>query len=839
MALIPGARLGRYEIRSKIGAGGMGEVYLAQDVSELGRTVALKILPAEVAGDKDRLQRFTQEARTVSNLNHPNILTVHEFGQTDSACFIATEYVDGVTLRQHVSNRRLKLVHVLDVAIQIVGALNAAHEAGVTHRDLKPENIMVRKDHIVKVLDFGLAKLSEPGAVATGSSGSEDATRLQVNTTPGLIMGTVSYMSPEQSVGTGVDHRTDIWSVGVVLYEMIAGVVPFQGKDIHRQIIAIQESEPALLSQQVEGVPERLEEIVTKCLAKEKDERYQTAKDLLIDLRNLKRKLDVDAEIERTVAPALRSTSAGASPSTQSGETSAGATATAAPVRTASRAEYVVSEIKQHKLAAAVALLVIVAGLTALGLYLRARKADVAITSIAVLPFVNASGNPNMEYLSDGISESLTNSLSQLPNLKVKARSTVFRYKGQEVDPQKVGSELSVQAVLSGRVLQRGDDLTLSLELVDARTGNQLWGQQYNRKLTDLVALQSEIARNVSGKLRLRLTSTEQQRLTKRGTENTEAYQAYLKGRYYWNKGLAPGYTKSRDYFQQAIDLDPTYALAYSGLADYYGFASANGLLPPDENWPRAEAAANKALALDETLAETYNPLAAVKLYYYRDWPAAERYFRRGIELDPNFAEVRVHYAMCLVLFGRGEEALAEVQRAIELEPLSLRFSYFRGRILFSMRQYDRAIDQLRKALELDPNFAPAHELLGDAYEQKGMHREAVVEWGKALILSGAGEQASGLERTYAASGFEAAVRALAQQRLEKLNERMKRGEYVPAREYVTNYLRLGDKEQAFAWLHKAVQEQYSFVLAIKVNPIYDKLRSDPRFADLVRRVGL
>ncbi|MBA2526029.1 MAG: tetratricopeptide repeat protein, partial [Pyrinomonadaceae bacterium] len=306
-----------------------------------------------------------------------------------------------------------------------------------------------------------------------------------------------------------------------------------------------------------------------------------------------------------------------------------------------------------------------------------------------------------------------------------------------------------------------------------------------------------------------------------------------------WNKGLAPGYTKSRDYFQQAIDLDPTYALAYSGLADYYGFASAAGLLPPNENWPKAEAAANKALALDETLAETYNPLAAVKLYYYRDWPAAERYFRRGIELNPDLAEIHAHYAVCLFLFGRGEEALAEVQRAIELEPLSLRFSHFRGRILFSMRQYDRAIDQLRKALELDPNVAPALELLGDAYEQKGMHREAVVEWGKALILSGASEQASGLERTYAASGFEAAVRALAQQRLEKLNERMKRGEYVPAMEYVTNYLRFGDKEQAFAWLDKAVQERNGFWLQIKVDPIYDKLREDPRFADLVRRVGL
>ncbi len=305
------------------------------------------------------------------------------------------------------------------------------------------------------------------------------------------------------------------------------------------------------------------------------------------------------------------------------------------------------------------------------------------------------------------------------------------------------------------------------------------------------------------------------------------------------NKGLAPGYEKSREYFQQAIDLDPTYALAYSGLADYFGFASTVGLLPPGENWPKAEAAANKALALDDTLAEAYNPLAAVKLYYYRDWPTAEREFRRGIELNPNFAEIHLHYAVCLVEFGRNEEALAEVQRAVALDPLSLRFNEYWARILFFMRQYDRAIDQVRKTLELDPNVAAVHELLGDAYEQKGMHREAVAEWGKALTLSGAGEQASNLERTYAASGFETAVRALTQKRLENLNEKVKRGEYVPAFEYVTAYTRLGDKEQALAWFTKAAQERNGFVFAIKVIPIYDKLRSDPRFEDLLRRVGL
>jgi tetratricopeptide (TPR) repeat protein len=375
--------------------------------------------------------------------------------------------------------------------------------------------------------------------------------------------------------------------------------------------------------------------------------------------------------------------------------------------------------------------------------------------------------------------------------------------------------------------------------LVDARTGNQIWGEQYNRKLTDLVALQSEIANDVSSKLRARLSGADEQKLAKNYTQNAAAYQAYLKGRYYWHKGLAPGYEKSRDYFQQAIDLDPSYSLAYSGLADYYGFAAATGLLPPNENWPKAEAAAKKALALDDTLAESYNPLAAVKLYYYRDWPAAERYFRRGIELDPNYAEIQVHYAGCLSLFGRNEEALTEIQRAVELEPLSLSFNLLWARILLFIRQYDRAIDQFHKTLELDQNFAVAHEWLGDAYEQKGMHREAIVEWGKALTLSGEGEQASLLELTYAASGFETAVRGLAQKKLERLNEKTGRGEYVPASEYVMPYLRLGDKEKVFEGLAKAVEERNGFALQFKVNPIFDSLRSDPRFTDLVRRVGL
>jgi len=646
-------------------------------------------------------------------------------------------------------------------------------------------------------------------------------------------------MSPEQARGLPVDARTDIFSLGVVLYEMLTGNQPFAGETTSDAMAAILKSEPAPLG---ENTPAELQRIVGKTLQKNADERYQTVKDLLVDLKNLKRELEFTEEIERSNIPSFtKSANVGATHSSENSTAIQPApisTQNSFPYRPSS-AGYIIGAVKKRKFVSLGALAALVVALAATG-YVRffAMRSE-AINSIAVLPFQNESGDANLDYLSDGLSESLINGLSQLPKLSVKVRSSVFRYKGKEVEAQQLASELSVQAILNGRVVQRGDDLTLYLSLVDARNGNQLWGEQYNRKLTDLVSLQSEITRDVSEKLRLRLTSTEQQRLTKQGTENTEAYQAYLKGRYYWNRGLAPGYEKSRDYYQQAIDLDPSYAQAYFGLAAYYSFLSANGLLPPDETWPKAEAAANKALALDPTLADSYSSLAAVKLYCYRDWPAAERYFRRGIELNPNFAETHMHYAINLNRFGRNEEALARGQRAVELEPLSLRLNQNLARLLFFMRQYDRAIDQFRKTLELDPNFAPAHEWLGYAYEQKGMEREAIIEWGKALSSSGAGEEASSLERTYATSGFEPAVRALAQQRLEQLDERMKRGEYIPASEYVRAYTRLGDKEQALARLDKAVQERNQFALEVKVNPIYDKLRDDPRFQDLLRRVGL
>jgi serine/threonine protein kinase/Flp pilus assembly protein TadD len=829
-----GTILGRYEIRSKLGAGGMGEVYLAQDTSELARSVALKIVPAEVAQDKDRLQRFTQEARTVSNLNHPNIITVYEFGQTDSASFIATEYVDGVTLREHLSARRLKLIDVLDVAIQIVGALNAAHEAGITHRDIKPENVMVRRDHIVKVLDFGLAKITTP------SSGmeidSEAGTKVFVQTEPGLVMGTVSYMSPEQSIGKGIDHRTDIWSFGVLLYEMIAGCVPFPGKDIHRQIIAIQETEPAPLSQLVEGVPDRLEEIVTKCLAKDKHERYQTAKDLLIDLRNLRRKLDVDAEIERSVVPNLRSSSGGAARANTSGSQLNAATTSAAQTSTTSSAEYVVTGIKQHKLAAAVVILVLIAAVIGFGFFMRARNTEGAIDSIAVLPFENRSSAADTEYLSDGLAESLIYRLSQLPNLKVSPTSSVMRYKGKGTDVKTIAGELGVSSVMTGRIAQRGDSLTISVELVDVRNNKLLWGEQFERTMSDLLATQREIASTIAEKLQVKLSGPDNKGITKRYTNDNEAYQLYLKGRYYWNKRTAEGIKKAIELLTAATEKDPNFALAYSALADCYVISSNYTGARPAETMPQAKAYAKKAIELDSTLAEPHAPLAMVTWNFEWDKDGAEREYKKAIELNPNYPTAHHWYSRFLRATGRTDEAFVEIKRAAELDPLSLIFMNNIAEIYLDRGDLDAAANACQRMFELDPTFWSAHSVLGIVLAKQGRFAEALAESQKAVALSNRSSGSSALlGYVYARAG----QRAEAQSVITDLEKRFAE-KTADARDLAIVYSGLNDKDKAFEWLEKAYQYR-SFNLAnLRLEPLLiEALSGDQRWADLCRRIGV
>jgi eukaryotic-like serine/threonine-protein kinase len=832
MTLAPGTKLGRYEIRSKIGEGGMGEVYLALD-TELDRMVAIKILPGHLASNQQRLQRFIQEAKATSALNHPHILTIHEIGIEGATRFIATEFIEGETLRPRITEG-LKLTEILEIAIQTAGALAAAHAAGIIHRDIKPENIMIRSDGYIKVLDFGLAKLTDPAGSTTDN---EAPTKTMVNTGAGTVMGTAKYMSPEQAKGTSVDARTDLWSLGAVLYEMVTGHAPFAGETPAETISLILQKEPAPLARYSHEVPAELERIVTKAVTKDREERYQTAKDVLIDLRNLKKKLEVDAEIDRAGPPTLRSATSTSGDHGPQGTASVpvAATASAGAAPAASSAQYIVSGIKQHKLAAAVAILVLVVVGVGLAFYLHARNNEVAIDSIAVLPFDNQNHDPETEYLSDGFTDSIINSLTQLPNLKVIARSSVFRYKGKQKDPIAVANELGVRAVLTGRIMQRGDSLTIGVELVDARDNKQLWGEQYERKLSDLISVQREIAQEITGNLRLRLSGAEQERANKHYTEKPDAYQLYLRGRFYWNKRTGEAIKTAIEYFNQAIEKDPGYALAYVGLADCY-VVPANPQ-PPNEKMPKARAAAKRALELDETLAEAHTALARVLVVYDWDWAGAEKEFKRAIELNPRYAGVHQWYGGYLEMLGRRDESLAERRQALELDPLSLTINFELGLAFYYARDYDKAIQQFQKTLELDANFPLVHAHLPAAYEQKGMYDEAIAGFQKGITLRGGTEWSfsmSGLGHVYGLSGKKAEARAV----LDEL-QRTLRQQYVPADSIALVYAGLGEKDQAFTWLEKAYQEHAFKMAWLKVDPQWDSLRSDPRFADLLRRVGL
>lgn len=832
-----GTKLGRYEIRSQLGAGGMGEVYLCQD-TQLRRLVALKVLPPDLTRSENRLHRFEQEAFAASALNHPNIITIHEIGKTNSLHYIVTEYVDGGSLRQHFQDARLKLDRLLDIAIQIGGALSTAHSAGIIHRDIKPENVMLRNDGITKVLDFGLAKLTLDQTAAVDT---EAATRALVNTSAGVVMGTTSYMSPEQARGTEVDARTDIWSLGVVLYEMATGRLPFVGTTATEIIARIIEREPLPLGQHSTEVPAELERIVAKALEKDREDRYQTAKDLTIDLKKLKQRLEVESEIERTAQPESRNGAALTTASKQSavitGKGGAPGTLQVGAAQTTSSAEYLLNGIKRHKVAVLVALLITGAAAIWLWSYLPARSAGVAIDSIAVLPFENRSVDPENEYLSEGLAESLIYRLSQLPNLRVSPTNTVFCYKGKQADAAKIGRELGVSAVLLGRITQRGDNLAISAELIDVRDNKLLWGEQYDRQMSDLLATQREMAREIVEKLKVRVSGGEKG-LAKHYTESNEAYQLYLKGRFYWNKRSEEGFQKALQYFQQAIERDPNFALAYSGMADTYnllGGPEAGGDMPPNEMFPKAKAAALKALGIDETLAEPHVSLAHTKYFYDRDWAGAEREFRRAIELNPNYSVAHHWYAIYLSVVGREREALAEIRRAQELDPLSLSINAWVGRILDLSGQSDQAVEQLRKTIEMDPTFILAHLRLGLAYEEKGRYDEAVSEFREVLKLSGGKPLGiAALAHAYASAG----KREEAQKHLDELLQLSKQ-RYVSPASIGIIYVALGDNDRAFAWLEKADEVRDMNIVRLKVDPRFASLRSDPRFADLVRRVGL
>lgn len=825
--------LAHYRILSKLGAGGMGEVYLAQD-TKLDRKVALKVLPAEVASHRNRMDRFIREAKSAAALNHPNIAQIHEIGEHKGIRFIVMEFIDGVTLNEKIHREQTDLIKLLKYLQQAAEGLSKAHAAGIVHRDLKPDNVMITRDGFAKVLDFGLAKLSEPGAIVTGSIDTEAATRVNANTAEGVVMGTVGYMSPEQAQGRidEIDQRSDVFSFGCILFEAVTRRRAFGGKDAIDSLNKIIREPAAPISDFRPDLPDHVQRIVRRCLAKDREDRYQTIRDVAVELRELRRELE-GAGIDSTV-PRLRSETPSELSTGTQGVQTATRSATGFTNPPASSAEYIVTGIKKHKLAAAIVGLLLIASIS-LVVFTKTRSATSAIESIAVLPFENRSNDAEVDYISDGLTESINNSLTHLPNLKVIPHSVAFHYKGKPMDAQKFGDELRVNAVLVGRVVQRGDTLVISVELDDVRNGKQLWGEQYDRKVSDLLAVKSDIAREVSQRLRSQLSGEDQQKLKRGSTENPEAYQLYLKGNYYTSKLTKDGFQKGVDCFNQAIAADPNYALAYAGLAFNY-FNSEDWFVPPHEAGPKAKEAARKALAIDPTLSEAHLALATIAQWYDWDWATAEREFKQAIELNPNEPRPHEFYSWFLSPMGRHEEALAEAKRGQQLDPVSPDANIFVGSVLVFARQYDQAIPQLKSAIELDKSYWFGYYFLGRAYEQKGRIPEAIEAFQRAIDLEkDQAENWANLGHAYAISG----KRADALKIIDHLNQ-ISATSYVAPYNIAAIHAGLGNKDEAFATLDRAYNERSALLALYLTNdPRMGSLRSDPRFAELVRKIGL
>lgn len=837
MTLASGINLGRYEIRSKLGAGGMGEVYLAED-QQLRRRVAVKILPAEIASNRDRMRRFTQEAQAAAALNHPNIAHVYEIGSSsivkdgtsdkELVHFIAMEYVEGETLSRLITNRQTELAKLIRYLQQSAEGLAKAHEAGIVHRDLKPDNIMVTRDGHAKILDFGLAKLIDTPQTISDQISDATTVNLEYQSKPGTILGTVGYMSPEQAMGNvrDIDHRSDIFSFGCILFEAVTGKRAFAGKDALDSLHKTVHAPTPLIKESNANAPDELQRIVRRCLAKDPEERYQNIKDVALELKEVRRDLQ-----EANVSSRATEQHQAESTSTQP----IGAT-TNSSSPSVSSAEFVVSEIKKHKLALIGLVALLTVGIVAVAVYLSKTKKEATIDSIAVLPFINQN-EPSEEWLSDGVTESIINSLTQLPNLKVSARNSVFRYKGKNVDPVVAGTELGVRAVLTGRVMQRGDNLLVSTELVDLQDNKQLWGQHYNRKLVDLIGLQEEIAKQISENLRLHLAGDSQKLLTKRSTENNEAYQLYLKGRYFINKRTQEDLRKAIDYFQQAIAKDPNDAIAYTGLSDAYAsLAFPLGAVAPNETMPKAKQAAAQALLIDNDLGEAHASFAYVTFFYDWNWETSEREFTRALELKPNNADTHHWNSHFLMSQHRVDESLRESKRALELSPLDLILNIHLGWHYLYAGQYDEALTQFQKVVDMDRNFAQTYVWLGLVYEQLGRYSEAMGAFRKAIELfpGGSTQALAQLGHCYAKSGNKSeALKTLAEL------QQLAKSRYVSAYHLAAIYAALGDKDQTFAQLNKAFEERSEWLVNIKLDRRFHVVNSDPRFPELVRRIGL
>jgi serine/threonine-protein kinase len=790
-----GSRVSHYSIVAPIGRGGMGIVYRAED-TRLGRAVALKFLSEELSQDSQAVKRFQREARAASGLNHPHVCAVFDVGEHAGRHFIVMELLDGTTLHEHIAGRPLPVDRVLELGIQIADALAAAHAIGIVHRDIKPANVFVTARGSTKLLDFGLAGSAE----APGGSAATVAPTHEALTSHGVVLGTIAYMSPEQVRGEALDARTDVFSFGAVLYEMATGRQAFAGATAgttHDAILNRTPVDPALFNA---VLPPRLGDIISRSIEKDRALRYQNATDLCTDLQRLQRD--------------VKSGHTGAVP----------AAAPPAAVRPWPR---------RAALAASVMVLLALAGAAARFAWLPTRGE--AIESVAVLPFANVSGGVDSEYLSDGITESLIRDLSQIPSLKVTAHSRVFRYRHKDVDPQAIGRALSVRAVLSGRLLQRGDTMIVRTELMDVSDGSQLWGGEYRSKLTSLFELQSDLAGAISDKLRLRLTADQQERLTRRHTENNDAYRLYLQGRYQWNKRTRDGALRAIADFTRAVDKDPTYALAYAALADAYSFASFANVFPPRDVMPKAQAAARRALEIDPALADAHISLGYASFTYDWDWGAAVSHFERAQALSPQVVESHTYYPFYLTVSGRHEEAIRAAERAFATDPISASLSHTLAVQLSLAGRFDEGIKECRRTIELDPNFALAHQVMAFDYAAQGKYREALPIAEKAAALDGATPMSLALlGHLKARLGDVQEALQIVERLAESSNRR-----YTPGLAFAVVYVGLDDRDQAFAWLDRAREERFNRLAYLRADPVWISLRDDPRFDALLRRIGL